>query len=710
MTANIPTISLTLLAPGAHIAVIKPTGFLGRSLFETFREAIDGARFDGTTRTNRAPLDKVPAILRRLRAAEFPVSIDEPLRVALEGRTADVWADVQGARERVVAFDAAMQARSGGKHRLYGFQKAGIEWLTQRTCALLADEMGLGKTIQALAALPGSPRVVVVCPAVAKGVWSREAKAWRPQLTVTELAGRGSFRWPAIGEIVVTNYDILPEAHKEGCKGKDAKCEGCAPFLAECPEGVIVIADEAHGLKNSKAQRTIRFRALAEVARSKRGRTWLLTATPLLNRPSELWSVYQAGNLAQEAFGSWKSFLRIFRGSPGRFGGYTWGLAEESAVERMQRVQLRRLRRDVLPDLPGKTRRMVEVTVGAKALKNAEAAFAQAFGTADAEEIVRAIRAGVEDGKSAGFEGLSAARAALSAAKIPALLEHVEEFEENEEPVVVFSSYLAPIDALAGREGWAVITGETSAAERTRIQDEFQAGKLRGVACTIKAGGVAITLTRAAHALFVDQEWTPALNAQAEDRICRIGQTRGCTITVLVAKHPIDERVAELLNEKQEILDASVEQSKTVGDVRFEAPLDLSMFKDPEPEPAPEAPQQRAVIGGSGFRKAVRRPAASPVEEWAAHALLQLSGDDSDRARTINGVGFSKFDGAFGHDLARQVHGGLTDGQWAAAIRLCRKYSRQVGSPPDEKCDGGCEPTCAWCRRQADEAFDNEQL
>ena len=137
-----------------------------------------------------------------------------------------------------------------------------------------------------------------------------------------------------------------------------------------------------------------------------------------------------------------------------------------------------------------------------------------------------------------------------------------EAYEDAGEPVVMFSAHVAVTKTLGAREGWATITGSTDPKVRTQIEDDFQAGKLKGVACTIKAGGVAITLTRAANSVFIDEEWTPSLNEQAQDRIYRIGQSRGVVITRLVASHALDRRVAELLAEKTEIIDGSVNAAR----------------------------------------------------------------------------------------------------------------------------------------------------
>lgn len=150
---------------------------------------------------------------------------------------------------------------------------------------------------------------------------------------------------------------------------------------------------------------------------------------------------------------------------------------------------------------------------------------------------------------------LAKARAQLAAAKVAPCVEIVEEFEEAEEPIVVASAYVAPCKALGARPGWACITGETPTAERGRIVDRFQAGELKGLALTYRAGGVGITLTRASNMILLDLDWTPAQISQMEDRECRIGQTRGVLIQRLVADHALDRHVIRLLTRKQRMID-----------------------------------------------------------------------------------------------------------------------------------------------------------
>jgi SNF2 family DNA or RNA helicase len=208
---------------------------------------------------------------------------------------------------------------------------------------------------------------------------------------------------------------------------------------------------------------------------------------------------------------------------------------------------LRRTRRQVLPCLPGK--RVQVLTVCARLTSE------------DRCLCDRALKAWNDAGNPRvlpAFEKMSAVREALSRAKIPALLELVESYEEAEEPLVVFSDHLAPVEEVGNRKGWAVITGDTPPARRADIVATFQAGDLKGLALTITAGGLGISLTRAAHAVFCDLNWVPANNVQSEDRLCRIGQSRGCVYTVIEADHELDRRINEVLTEKMELFLATM--------------------------------------------------------------------------------------------------------------------------------------------------------
>lgn len=521
-------------------------------------------------------------------------------------------------------------------------------------------------TVQAYAALPKDAPVLVVCPAIAKGVWLREQPKWSPDHRVTVLSGRSSFRWPEPGEVVVTNFEILPNIVGDESDAKLRK-----HLKASCGTETVLICDEAQALKNWKTARSKRFKSLSKIVRSFDGKVWLLTATPLENRPGELWGVLSAAGLDIEAFSNWETFVMLCGGEAQKFGGFKWGKPSRELKRRLHRVMLRRTKKEVMPDLPTKlhTDHIVEIGKRSEAAKlSTEFCRMLADAGIDLQSATRiAIMAGIRE---IGFDEISRARAALATAKIPEMIKLVEQYEDAEEPLVVFSAHRAPVDALAEREGWGVITGDTPPTKRTQLEDAFQAGELSGLAATIRAGGTAITLTRGNQMIFVDQEWTPALNAQAEDRQCRIGQTRGVQIIRLIANHPLDQSVAELLDTKQAIIDGiigganRVEVAPITGDLAIAAQKIVAATEPPEPPPEPAYQN-----GGNG-----RRNAKTPKEQWAERAMTVLA----ERGQ------FGSVDRVFGILISEELATGrgLTDDQWRAALAVGKKYWGLLGPTP----------------------------
>jgi len=460
---------------------------------------------------------------------------------------------------------------------LYGFQVEGVNWLSQRIASrkpsLLGDDMGLGKTIQTLMSLPKKAKVIVIAPAGLKYNWKAEIagdfdtgkKGWRPDLKVSVMEGKGSWRSPSEGEVIITNYDILPAwleppsrtnpktrkpmpwaQYKPVLDAYRAKLKQEHPELAD----VILVGDEVHKVKNYKAARSKKMQELVQLVQS----VIALTGTPLDNRPEDLYGVLSTFGMAFQVFGSWDRYLGYFNAYKDKWGGINWGQPRPEVPELLRRVMLRRRREVVLPDLPKKTYTTLVVNEISKAL--------QADMDALWEEVGDVLE--ISDGKSnlPPFEMFSEIRQRLAEERIPAMLEYVEEAEEQECPLVVFSAHLAPMDVLAKREGWKVITGATKSEDRQRIVNEFQAGRLKGVGVTIRAGGVGLTLTKAWKALFIDLDWNPGSNWQAEDRICRIGQTSNtCEIIRMVSKHVLDIHVNRLLQWKIAMVQAAVEDS-----------------------------------------------------------------------------------------------------------------------------------------------------
>ncbi len=562
------------------------------------------------------------------------------------------------------------QALKATDARLYPYQVNGVDHLSRRDHALLGDDMGLGKTVQVLASLPESRPVLVVCPNSLKHNWVAEARKWTPKYTTHICEGRDSFRFPKNGEIVTVNYDILPawlnkSAEEAALKNAKASKEDAGQrendiraaeeaikvntaLRATRPEGLIVVVDECQYAKKNSAARSLKIRGLCELA----SKVWALTGTPLDNRPLDLWGVLTNTGMAKEVFGSWMTFTKLFNGHKGRFG-WEFGLPNIEVPERLRRVMLRRLKSEVLPDLPKKTYTTLEVNgLSASLVRRLD------------ELQVELMNEGWDSDELPPFEKFSEIRALLAESRIEAMIETVERYEESGKPLVVFSAHRSPIDALKNREGWMVITGDTSPANRQAAVEAFQSGKLKGIGLTIDAGGTGLTLTHGDTILAVDQHWVPSHNEQMEARICRIGQTSDkCHIIRMVSTHVLDRHVHDLLCQKIEVIFKAVD-AKVEVEIPVAAPVATSSAKSEQ----------------NGTEAVKTTPEASVSAELKALALqaVRIIAGMCDGAREQDERGFNKIDSYFGKELANKNV--LSDKQAVCAIRLARKYRRQLPS------------------------------
>lgn len=551
---------------------------------------------------------------------------------------------------------------------LYPFQREGVRFLSIRDRALLGDDMGLGKTIQILAALEPNGATLAVVPNSLKFNWRDECRRWRPDLTPVVM-DRKSFRAPCPGELCIVNYEGLADNLKAGrvrkVDGKWVQPEPKVdPITRQKLAAATLVVDEAHAVKNRDAGRSMKIKGLSLLCK----RVWFLTGTPLMNRPPDLYGVLDAGGMAYETFGGWQGFIRLMDGWKDRFGGYSWGCPDPSVPERLRRVMLRRTREEALPDLPRKTRSDIPVNGMPESLRRQLDELWDDYG--DVCEVTDELPP---------FEEFSKIRAKLAEFKTDAALEIVAEYEEQDTPLVVFSAHKAPCNRLAEREGWAKITGDTKPEDRAKAVRDFQEGRLKGVALTIAAGGVGLTLTRASHMLFVDLDWTYPMNAQAEDRICRIGQTSDkVLIKRLVADHALERHITALITQKIAWIDMAVER-KVAGLIPPQPKADgtpaetaeeylarmrrLDQFLADERARRAEEEKNRArakvakIRGQVADRLGERMTWAdsaelTPERQDAIRAAIKYLASVCDYAQSQDGQGFSKSDTMKGHILA----------------------------------------------------------
>jgi SWI/SNF-related matrix-associated actin-dependent regulator 1 of chromatin subfamily A len=438
----------------------------------------------------------------------------------------------------LVALSAATEAqlevpRLGGE--LKPFQRAGVRYLLRQRRAFLADEQGLGKTIEALATLEadGAYPAIVVCPASLKLNWLAELERWLPHRSAQALSGTRASASIEEADVTVVNYDIVA--------GRLSALSAIAPRA--------LVLDESHYCKNSAAKRTQAVQQLSNAV-PRDGLVLALTGTPVMNRPPELISQLRIlGRLAD--FGSGAQFGKRFRGADAHLRLH-WHLRA--------RCFARRLKADVLPQLPAKTRAVVPIELDNEAeYRLAErdlVAWLQSQ-PLDLHELDARVAAAM---RAERLVRLNALKLLAARGKLHAALAWIHDFCSSGERLVVFAHHREIQRALLERFPHALhILGEDSPLARDAALRAFQEpddGHNQLIICSIEVAGHGITLTRASNVAFLELDWTPAKHDQAEDRCHRFGQEDTVNASYLLAAGTVDETIATLLERKRAVIGA----------------------------------------------------------------------------------------------------------------------------------------------------------
>lgn len=482
-------------------------------------------------------------------------------------------------RTKVIEMPKKITVIEGLKELLRPFQNLGVQFIDQlKGRALLGDEMGLGKTVQALAYLQLRPDLrpaVIVCPASLKLNWHRELLKWitQPEDEVVILYGKPKpDQTLPPGQIYITNYDIMINKRKADPHTKkktDIPRTGWTDHFV-CPANPVkpkcVILDEAHYIKTRTALRTIAIQKLCKGVAS----VIALTGTPIENRPIELFNCIKI--IDPDLFPSFFNFGMRYCGAT--HNGWGWDFKGSSNVkelhQKLSRIMLRRLKKDVLKELPAKERKVVvfELT-NRKTYDRAENDFiawlraqdpAKATAAERAETLVR-----IEKLKQLAVEG-----------KMDACIEWIENFLDTGRKLVVFGTHQSTLDRLMKHFGRIAVKldGSTSQKKRQQAVDDFQTkDSVRLFVGNLKAAGVGITLTAASDTCHLELGWTPGGHDQAEDRVHRIGQEAdSVSAWYLLADETIESEISEVLDEKRgviaRVLDGEeAEQSSLLGNL-----------------------------------------------------------------------------------------------------------------------------------------------
>jgi len=437
------------------------------------------------------------------------------------------------------------------KATLRPYQLFGCKYALHQGRVLLGDEMGLGKTVQAIAAMAVTAaeeqitHFMVVCPAGVLVNWVREIGV-HSHMRAVRIHGRDEAAledWIQGGGIGVTTYESisrfdLPEKFRIG----------------------MLVVDEAHYVKNPEAKRTQAMQKLIGFT----DRVLFMSGTPLENRVEEMCFLISLldDKMAKEV------------------RKYTNLATAQQFREKLSPIYLRRTREDVLGELPDLIENKDWSDLG--------------------PEEERLYRAAVREGNFAAMRQVSWQADPEQSTKAQRLKELIEEAEEEKRRVIVFTFFLKTIEKvqqILGDKCAGVITGAVPPDQRQAMIDEFaQMPYGSALVCQVQAGGTGLNIQCASVIIFCEPQLKPSIEQQAIGRAYRMGQVRDVMVHRLLCEDTVDERILDILNEKQVQFDHFADESEAGAEMlKLEKKMEeKSMMKE-----IIRAEQERLGEGGS---------------------------------------------------------------------------------------------------------------
>lgn len=467
----------------------------------------------------------------------------------------------------------------------YRFQVRGIRFLEAHGGrALICDDMGLGKTLQTIAWAAMHPEarpMLVICPASVKYSWQRELMIHAKLesyvcegLIPTEAELKKGMRermgkirsrrmHPKAKSKAIRDLKRSIELRRNVAKRSIRKARKCGiliinyeillswlPALQDM-DPQIVVMDECQYVKNMKAKRT---KACREVARSS-PHVIGLSGTPISGRPAEFFPILQM--VRPTEFPSfWKFAFEFCDPSKNKWSG-GWDFSGASNLDalhkRLQSIMIRRMKRDVLKELPDKIRTVTPIEITNRAEYDAaEENFLQWLRENRGRKAVKRAM------KAQAIVKLGALKLLSAQGKMPMAKQWVNDWladSAEDEKIIIFAFHRAIMKQL--REAFpqaALVDGSVAGRTRQAEVDRFQTDpECRVFLGHLKAAGTGLTLTAAANVLFLEVGWTPAEHDQAEDRALRIGQTKNVSVYYLVGRNTVEQKILEIIEEKDGI-------------------------------------------------------------------------------------------------------------------------------------------------------------
>jgi superfamily II DNA or RNA helicase len=493
---------------------------------------------------------------------------------------------VEELRERVRRFEGIPRVEPPEPLRgvMRRYQERGLDFLSYlgafRFGGVLADDLGIGKTLMALAYLlhrrerDGRAPSLVIAPTSVTHTWSSEITKFTPQLRALQLTS-GNERAALYAE--VEHYDVVVTSY------------ALARIDAEKLAGIrfrAVILDEAQNAKNPASQ-------ISKVVRSLQAEHRLaLTGTPVENSLRDLWAIFAF--LEPGLLGTESSFRRRFE-APIHNGDRD---AIAALHARLEPFILRRTKEDVAPELPERTETEIVVDLSPTQRKLyraiAEAARREIVdvwdGVAPQKAGIHVLAALTRLRQVCAHPGLLAKRYLAepeSSAKFDALSETIDEIVAGGHKVLVFSAFASMLrvirDDLARRGiSCGYLDGSVKERDRRAEVAAFMAEAGPPVfLCSLKAGGVGLTLTAADYVVLYDPWWNPAVERQAIDRTHRIGQRHAVTAYRMLTRGTVEEKIRTLAGRKRELSDNVIRADAAMAKALTREDLEF-LFSEPD--------------------------------------------------------------------------------------------------------------------------------
>ncbi len=421
----------------------------------------------------------------------------------------------------------------------FPYQLDGIAFMFPRYSCVLADEMGLGKTMQAISTIrlllcSGEVRnVLLICPKPLVSNWLREFKTWAPEVPVAAIEGNQAkrrFQWASREvPVKIANYELLMRDRDD--------------VLDEGNHFDLCVLDEAQRIKN-------RTSTTSEVVKSiSRTRSWALTGTPVENSPDDLVGIFD--------------FL-----SPGYLSP---GMPMTAMAKASREHILRRTKDMVLDDMPPKLYRDSELDLTPEQWERYEAA--ESEGVIHLEELEQALTVQhvfelvLRLKQICNFDPVTG-----SSAKKNQLVADMEEVAASGQKAIVFSQWTKTIEKLKGPlEAFGPLEyhGKVPHKQREQVIDRFKNDPdSHVILMSYGAGSVGLNLQFCRYVFLFDRWWNPAVEDQAINRAHRIGAAGSVTVTRMLAANTIEQRIADVLDQKRQMFDELFAQGETDAPTR----------------------------------------------------------------------------------------------------------------------------------------------